>query len=103
MILTTFIAIFAIGLATFALGSIISRPDIAVVGAVIILGVGGVALVEGIVVQTGETIEETENNVTIVQDTYSDISTLTSFRFEFVVLLLGALMVFKSLEELSES
>ncbi len=102
MIIETFVMLFGIGLGTFVVGSFLGRPDIGFIGAVLILGVGAIGLVDGLSVQTGEFINETATNETVVEYTYEDIGTISSFPLEFVVLILGAVMSFKSLDDMGE-
>ena len=107
MILESFLAMLAVGFVVFVLGHITGRPDIGLIGGILVMGVAGVALLSGLEVQTGQFIVETQNATTnttetTVKYTYEDISSITNFPFELIVLLTGSVMAFKSLGEISE-
>ena len=103
MLLQTFVAVFALGLAGFVVGTIFDRPDIAMIGAVLILGIGGVGLVEDVEVRTGE-VETVNNstNTTTTEYQHEPIAGLSSFPIELVVMLMGAVMTFSSIEKFGE-
>lgn len=107
MILTTVAVLVGIGLALFATGHHFDRPEIAMFGAIIIIGVGAGGAVDGYQVQTGE-VQVTENTaenetVTTINETYDDVSVHTEFPLAIVLLLLGAVMLIGASGEASEA
>jgi hypothetical protein len=101
MILTTAAVLSLFGIVAFAIGSIYGHPGVAMFGAIIIIGVGGTGVVDGIQIKTGETHTET-NNTTVIEDNYEDITTHSQFPFPVVWLLFGAVLLVSSLGEASE-
>jgi len=111
MILNTALFLLAAGMAAFALGKIFKRPGVAMIGAIIIIGVGATALTGNIQVATGEDTEEWEEydpnrgqNVIYTNSTtvYTDIETAADFPVGAVLMSLGAVMLIGATGEASE-
>lgn len=101
-------AIFAgLGIAFFVIGLVFDRPELALFGAIIVIGVGGTGVVQGYQVAVGEnvTIENVSSNTTVEtsETTYEDVTAISSFPLEIIVLLLGAIMLISSAGEASET
>ena len=101
MILETFAVITALGIITFVVGYVLGLPELAFIGAVIVVGVGAAGYIDGIVVESGYMMDDTGTYSNTTYN-YEEISTVTSFPFEFVIMMMGAVMAFRSLGELSE-
>jgi hypothetical protein len=115
MLVTVQIATFfsAIGFAAWILGHVFEYKGIAVIGGGIVLILGGFITVDGMVVQSGveidnqvETVntstENTSDRAVAVNNStqdyqYERLSDVNAFRLGFVVLLLGAAMIFQAL------
>jgi len=70
--------------------------------------VGGMGVVQGYQVQTGETQIETYNEttnttITEVEAQYDDVDSIANFPLEIVIVLLGAVMLMSGAGEASES
>lgn len=92
MILTTAAFLTTIGIAAFVLGHSYGYQGIAVIGAVLIVGVGAGAMIDGLDTQTGERQIEVNNSTTQVENVYEPIGIGTSFPVGLVVLLMGGAM-----------
>lgn len=63
MILQTFAVLVALGLVVFAIGMVFDRPDVSVVGALMVIGVGAMAVQGGIQVADGHNTRVVETQV----------------------------------------
>lgn len=97
MILTTAAFLTTVGLVAFVLGHSYGYQGIAVIGAILIVGVGAGAMVDGIETQTGERQIDVDNSTTEVERVYEPIGVSTSFPVGLVVLLLGGAMAGQAL------
>lgn len=99
MILTVFIAISTLGFAGWIAGTILNMPGIAAIGGVLVVGAGGMVLVDGLQHQDGR-IEATNatTNETVVTKTYDTVETLPSFSLGSLVTLLGGVQVIRALD-----
>lgn len=77
MILETAIALSALGLALFVIGSTQGNPGIAMIGAVVVIGVGASAMVGGVQVQSGTNEETITTNTTITLEDVGDAELTT--------------------------
>jgi len=102
VVLRAFLAITVFGIGVWAVGTAIRRPDVAAIGSIVVIGIGGSAILgEGILVEAGAS-QVVQNNTTIINTTYEPLETAASFPFDIVVLFLGSIMLFQSLGEASE-
>lgn len=98
MILTTAAFFSALGLAVWLLGELRDYRGIAVIGAILLIGVGSAAMIGGLEVQTGEIATELNNSTVETEHQYSPIGTTTSFPTGMVLTLLGGAMALRSLD-----
>lgn len=101
MILTVAVVVFLIGSIAYVGGALMGRPDVALIGAILIIGLGGTAMTDGIVVKTGE-VQTTTNNTTTIEHTYEEVSIHPDFPLGAVVLLLGGVMSFHAIGLIDE-
>lgn len=106
MILQTAIAIAGIGFVAYALGHLFNRYGVAMIGAIIVIGVGASIMTGGVQVAVGEdqvTINESgDKTVTNSTTVYEDVDTQSDFPVGVVVLALGAVMLIGTTGEASE-
>jgi len=91
----------ALGFTSWALGTVFQYRGIAVLGAVLIVGVGASAAVDGLQHQVGKTQEQVAYDTTDVSYQYDDIQTPDHFPLGPVIMLLGSVALFQSINELS--
>lgn len=102
VVFSTFLAIVAFGIGVWAIGTAVRRPDVAAFGSIIVIGIGGSAVIgEGIMIESGAS-QIVENNTTIINTTYEPLETAADFPFDIVVVLLGSVMLLQSLGSASE-
>lgn len=91
MILQTTALLLALGLVVFVLGHFTGNPGLAMIGAIIVIGVGATGMVDGIEVRDGqvETVNETTNE-TMIEYTYRPIGSVSGFPVPEVITILGA-------------
>ena len=107
MLLEAAAAFAVLGIVMFGFGLVFERPELAMFGAIIVIGIGGVGVVQGYQIQDGETQVETFNETTNtttteVQAEYEDVSSISSFPLELIVVLLGAVMMMTATGRASE-
>lgn len=98
MILSTAAFLTLLGFVAWILGTIWNYQGIAAIGAVLIVGVGAAAMIDGLETQTGEQrVEDPEANTTSIDYQYSQIGTSTSFPAGMLVTLLGGAMTMRTI------
>lgn len=98
MILTTAAFLTLLGMGTWIVGHLYGYQGIATIGAVIMVGVGAAAMIDGLETESGEERVEIDNSTTAVTTTYEPIGTASSFPTGLLLTLLGGVMVMRSLE-----
>lgn len=102
MILTVAAFLSAIGFGSWIIGSIFEYHGVAFVGATIIVGVGALGMVDGYEHRAGKVEQTTADNETTVERTYEPVETpLANFEPGVLVLLLGGVLGFRSLDGFS--
>lgn len=76
-------------------------------GAVLMIGVGGMGVVQGYQVEAGEVQTQTYNETTNTTTTeisvqYDDVDSIANFPLELMIVLLGAVMLMSGAGEASE-
>lgn len=102
MILTVASAITCLGFVTWILGSIFEYHGIATIGAVVIVGVGGVIANSGLEVKVGEEEITVNNSTTTVNNQFDSVDTGTNISLGIILMLLGGGLFLRSLNELGE-
>lgn len=104
MMLSAAAALGVLSMVLFLGGLLVDRPELAMFGAIIMIGVGASGAVDGINVKTGEVEVTNETaNETYVNGTFEDVETHTGFPLDIVLLLLGAVMLIGGAGEASEA
>lgn len=92
------VALFVVGLVVWLAGASRGQVGIAVIGAILVLGVGGTVVVDGLEVEAGQ-IETVDNNTTTVEPTYQTAQIAEVLPLGSVVLILGGVMLIQALTE----
>lgn len=106
MILQTAALLTAIGFIAFAAGHMTGHPGVSMIGAIIIIGLGASMMTTGLEAQTGqfeEVVNTTDGQNVTVEHEYSPVEISTSFPFDAVTMLLGAVMLIRSTGRASET
>jgi len=74
MLLITVAALAALGIAVFAGGMVLDRPELAMFGAIIVIGVGGSAMATGVQVQDGQVVDDVTKRVALDDVSLSEFS-----------------------------
>lgn len=94
MILTLALALTALGIAGIAVGYVTDMTGVAVIGAVIIVGVGATVTVTGLQYRDGQTKTHYNNSTgpdtTEVEPTYAELDTADKLPLGFLWMLFGA-------------
>lgn len=99
MILSTAVFLTGLGVVVWALAEVFSYRGIAVLGAVLVVGVGTAVMVGGLEYQAGETQIETDGgNTTEIEYEYQEIGTTSSFPTGMILTLLGGTMMLRSID-----
>lgn len=102
VLLLTFSVMTGLGLAVFVIGWALDLPAIAMIGAVLILASGALALDGPVEVKVGQIdVDNTAGNDTFKND-YEAISQPDQFNLGFLTMLLGGLGTLHSLNKFSE-
>lgn len=99
MLLSTLAIFSALAFATFILGWVTGYHELAVIGAVIVFGLGAGVTAEGLEVESGE-VEIEENGTVTTETQYSDVGLSTSIPFGTLLMFVGASMLLRSLDNL---
>lgn len=91
--------IVSIGFIAWILGYFIDRPAVSIIGAIFILGAGGLVLVEGLEVKTGEIHDTSGTDETVITNQYRDVSTIQQFDVGFLSMVLGAVGIMFSFQK----
>jgi multisubunit Na+/H+ antiporter MnhB subunit len=103
MILQSAAVVAALGLVLFILGYSFDRPELVMLGAIVVIGVGASGMAGGFQVADG-TVEYTNaENETVTEKTYSDVETQGDFPLGVVVTLIGTVMFMAGAGRASET
>jgi len=89
----------AIGFVAFVIGNVLDWTGVAVIGAVLVLGVGAAVTTQGLSYPAGERVEQISNNTTERVTTYQQADFPQRLSVGFIVMLLGGTMVIRQLED----
>ena len=79
------------------IGELQGYTGIGTIGAVLMVGVGAAAMVDGLQVESGQIETELDDGTTEIETTYDDVGTTTSFPLGMLLTVLGGVMVARSL------
>lgn len=104
MLLTTAAFLSAVGFVCALFGYATSHFEVAVIGGVLILGVGAVVAGAGggLETKTGETEIQVDSNTTETENQYSAVETPTQLPLGSVVMILGGTIVLRSFNDFSK-
>lgn len=103
VLLSTFALITAIGLGLFITGYVTEYPELSVIGAVFILGAGGMALEFGLEKEVGrEDLSNTAGNDTFV-NINEPVDTTSRLSLGFLTMLAGGAGILRSLNRFGEA
>jgi len=96
------------GIILFALGFWFERPELAMFGALLVIGIGIAGMYSGYQIESGEirttiTDDQTNETVTTIDKTYKEIEIHPDYPLDIIVLLLGAVMLIGSAGAASET
>lgn len=103
MILTIAGYLSALGFLAWILGSFFDYTGVAVIGGVIVVGIGAAAMTDGLQHETGQIETNVSENETEVTTQYDDVETPANFPLGPVIMILGAMMVIRALDEVAKS
>jgi hypothetical protein len=86
------------GLLLFATGEVFSYQAVAVIGAVVILGVGGSIVTGGLEHRTGEVETQISENETVTDYETSPVQTQSQFPLALLVMLAGGVAALRALD-----
>lgn len=102
VVLETFMAVIGLGMVLWVAGAVLERPDVGLLGAIIVIGIAGSAVVgDGILLQVGVERVDTSTGAEI-NNIYEPISTMSDFPLDMLTLFAGSLLAFKSIGDMSE-
>lgn len=97
MILSTAAFLSALGTAMWLIGQLNNYQGIATIGAILMVGVGAAAMVDGIQTESGEIETELSDGSVEIETQYTDIGTTTSFPLGMLLTLLGGTMTARAI------
>lgn len=101
MILATAAPIFIAGLVCWLAGIAMDQPEIAVIGGVLIVGVGAAIMTDGLEYRDGR-IEEVDGSTTTVEPQYSTVPLPQNLPLGVLVTLLGGIMTITSINRFGD-
>lgn len=101
MILSTAAFLCAIGFVAWILGTLFNQTEIAVIGGVLILGVGAMGATDGFQHRAGQIESTNADNETITEFQYERIDQTTNFSAGGLIMLLGGLGIIRALNRAS--
>jgi hypothetical protein len=104
MLITTAAFLTTVGFVCSLFGYVTQHYEIAVIGGVLILGVGGVVAGAGggLETKTGETEIQVDNTTTTTENEYSPVETPTKLPLGSLVMILGGAIVLRSFNDFSK-
>lgn len=99
MILTTAGFLTTLGFIAWILGTLFDKTGIAVIGGVLVVGVGAMGMTDGYEQKVGETQIENSANETEIRYDYAPVETPTHLPLGVLVMLLGALLTLQSIND----
>ena len=101
MILTAAVFLTALGFVTFVVGNLLGYQEIALIGAILIFGVGFAVSVDGVSYQSGEVRTEVDNSTVQVEQQYQEMNTPDSLPVGTLVMLVGGTLSLRAMNELA--
>jgi hypothetical protein len=89
-----------VGFVAFILGAVFSYQSVAVIGAVMIVGVGAVITTSGVEHRTGEVVTNSTANETVHEFTYERTETPTNLPLGTLFMLLGGVLALRGLYDI---
>lgn len=98
MLLTTALLFSALGFACWVGGVVLDQPEVAVIGGILVVGMGAMVANGGLEYRDGQ-IETTDpdTNTTTVEHTYSTAETPQQLSFAALIMILGGVITIQSI------
>lgn len=93
----------ALGFIGWIVGYLLEMPGLAVLSAILVVGVGGMVLTDGLQVRDGEIQTNTSSDETEIQYTYSEFEPMDYWPIGELWLLFGGLLTLRGFAVVSES
>jgi len=103
MIITVAAFLTTLGFAGFVVGSVFEMREVAVIGGVLIVGVGAMVTQNGLSHRSGEVTQNVSADTSATEYEYQRVETQTQLPLGTMWMLLGGALVLRSLTRLSES
>lgn len=103
MILTVAAFLSALGLVTWVIGFYLRFTGMAVIGAVLLLGVGAMVMIDGLEHEAGEIETEDADGTVERQTMYDPVETGQSFPLGALLTILAGVLVMRSLNQQAEA
>lgn len=103
MILTVAAFLSALGLVTWVLGYYLRFTGMAVIGAVLLLGVGAMVMIDGLEHSSGEIETQADDGTIERQTIYDQVDTGQSFPLGALLTILAGVLVMRSLNQQAEA
>lgn len=106
MIAWVAVGFITLGLLLFAVGFGLNRPEIAMFGALIVIGIGATAMTSGVEIKVGENttiVNDSGTNITVTEDVHENINVHSGFPLDIIIMLLGVVMLIGSAGAASEA
>lgn len=100
MILTTAAFLSALGFGIWILGWLFGYPEIAVIGGIVVFGLGFMITTQGLQYESGEIETELGDGEVETESVYSDVELPTSLSLGTLVMLVGGVGLIRSLDSL---
>jgi hypothetical protein len=100
MLATTAALLMGVGFVAFVLGAVFQYQGVAVIGAVLILGVGAVVTVSGVEHRSGEVVTTQPDNSTVHDFQYERTETPQNLSLGTLLMLLGGVLALRSLNDI---
>lgn len=102
MILTIAASLTLCGFLAFVLGNLLGHHGVAVIGGVLVVGVGAMVATGGLEHRSGEVRTTTENNATVVEYQYAQADLPARLPLGYLLMLLGSVFVLRGLNSAPE-
>jgi hypothetical protein len=92
----------ALGFLGWILGIVLDMPGVAMLGAILVVGVGGMVMTDGLQVRDGQVERNVSSDETEIDYTYSEFEPMDRWPVGELWLLLGGIMALRSLSGVSD-
>ncbi|WP_211693308.1 hypothetical protein [Natronomonas halophila] len=93
----------ALGFIGWLVGMLLEMPGVAMLGAILVVGVGGMVMSDGLQVRDGQIERNVSADETEIEYTYSDFQPMDRWPVGELWLIFGGILTLRSLSGVSES